>query len=640
MNKLQITLILIIICFANTANSQQWGLYTLYATKNGTQAFLIDTATTPVTYKTWNFTSSKKSVYSTYLIPGDTLVRSYKPTANTSWNTGPCHGGIQKIAWDGMVTWDYTYYLANSYCLHHDICPMPNGNVLMICYEVKTAAQAIQAGCSSSSVIYSEKIIEVKPTGATTGTIVWEWHLWDHLCQNYSSAKDNYVTSIVNNPQLLNINYSGTGSFPDKYHMNGIDFNQKLNQIVVSMHFMNSVFVIDHSTTTAEAAGHTGGNSGKGGDFLYRWGNPASYGATGTAFFNVVHDAHWVPSDNPNYPNYLCGFNNNTPSNSKIEIWNPPYDGNNYSRTPGSAYGPSTYNYQYNATFAAQNEGNSQQLPNGNMLVNNSFGAVYEVNSAGTILWTKAGTNSTHAYRFTKCYVRGPHAKASASTATICKGVTVTLNSSATSITETNPTYTYLWSTGQNIQNPSVTPDSNTTYKVIITNTDLGCSDSAFVTVTVGSIPIPTITKNGNILTSSSAVSYQWYENDSLLNGETAQSFTPSKNGKYRVEITDVNGCKSKSALFDYYITALANSNISNNIEIFPNPASDEVELKGDFLSNCNYEILLLNSYGQIQKQQKNIKIIDLLSLRNGMYIVLVKIENSETIYKKLVISK
>jgi hypothetical protein len=37
------------------------------------------------------------------------------------------------------------------------------------------------------------------------------------------------------------------------------------------------LWVIDHQTTTAQAASHTGGRYNKGGDLLYRWGNPQTY---------------------------------------------------------------------------------------------------------------------------------------------------------------------------------------------------------------------------------------------------------------------------------------------------------------------------------------------------------------------------
>lgn len=554
---------------------QQWGLYTLYATKNGAQAYLIDTSDSPVTFHTWTFNSSKKTVYSTYLTYGDTIVRSYKPQGNT-WNVGPCHGGIQKVLWDGTVAWDWTYYATNQYCLHHDICPMPNGNILMISYDYKTAAEAVAAGSSSNAVYYSEKVIEVHQTGPTTGVIVWEWKLWDHMCQNTDPTKDHYVTSFIDNPQMMNINYNGTGSLPDRYHMNGIDYNPVLDQIVVSMHFMNSAFVIDHSTTTAEAAGHTGGNSGKGGDFLYRWGNPNSYGATGSTIFNVIHDAHWVPSDNPNYPNYLAGFNNNPPNFSKVDIWNPPYDGYNYSRTSGTAYEPNTFSYEFTSVFKASNEGNSQQLPNGNMLVNNSFGNVYEVNAAGTQLWTKAGTNSTHAYRYTKCYIRGPIVTASASDYYISQGTPVNLNSSANSVTETSPTYTYSWEpstdlSDPNIADPTATPNATVTYTVTVTNTDIGCSSTASVTIEVSS----------------------------GLN-----------------EITD-----------------------NKNVNIFPNPTSGIVTLdwvnKAD-----NYSVLVFDVFGKIILNEKNKNIINISQFSNGIYYMEIVLENQQIINKKLILIK
>ena len=60
----------------------------------------------------------------------------------------------------------------------------------------------------------------------------------------------------------------------DWLHTNGIDYNAEYDLIVLSVPRMNELWVIDHSTTTEEALGSTGGRWGKGGDLLWRWGNP------------------------------------------------------------------------------------------------------------------------------------------------------------------------------------------------------------------------------------------------------------------------------------------------------------------------------------------------------------------------------
>ena len=61
------------------------------------------------------------------------------------------------------------------------------------------------------------------------------------------------------------------------------------------------LWVIDHSTTTAEAAGSSGGRYGHGGELLWRWGNPHNYGAGGEADRRLFyqHDAHWIPGGRP-----------------------------------------------------------------------------------------------------------------------------------------------------------------------------------------------------------------------------------------------------------------------------------------------------------------------------------------------------
>ena len=119
-------------------------------------------------------------------------------------------------------------------------------------------------------------IVEIEPDGPTGGNIVWEWHVWDHLVQDADPTKDNYGV-IADHPELLDINF-GDVEGGTWLHVNAVDYNPELDQIVICARNVSEIYIIDHSTTAEEAAGHTGGNQGHGGDFLYRWGNPLVYG--------------------------------------------------------------------------------------------------------------------------------------------------------------------------------------------------------------------------------------------------------------------------------------------------------------------------------------------------------------------------
>ncbi|MEC4003476.1 aryl-sulfate sulfotransferase [Flavobacterium sp. SUN052] len=396
-------LLLLSICFFSILNySQTVGLqqhdagslddgYVLFAPNTSTTTYLINKCGKQV--KTWP--STYKTGQSCYLLSDGTLLRTGN-TNNATFTAGGTGGIVQKIDWNGNVTWSYTVSDATK-CQHHDVKALPNGNVLIISWELKTNTQAIANGRNPTLVpttLWSEQILEVQPSGTSGGTIVWEWHLWDHLIQDYDASKSNFGV-VSSNPKLLNINYGATATTADWIHMNAIDYNPTLDQIVVSSHNLNEIWIIDHSTTTAQAASHSGGNSGNGGDFIYRWGNPAAYnnGTTTDKKLFGQHNVRWIEPGLP-FENQIMIFNNGlnrTGGNySTVEIINPPVNGNNYTAT--LPYLPTTTSWNYNYgnpnNYYAMNISGAQQLSNGNVLLCNGPSGIFtEVTTNGTQVW-------------------------------------------------------------------------------------------------------------------------------------------------------------------------------------------------------------------------------------------------------------
>jgi hypothetical protein len=312
---------------------------------------------------------------------------------------GGAGGGVQKVEWDGTVVWDYRYN-TNGDLSHHDVSILPNGNVLLIAWETKTRTESIAEGRNPSYVsnggLQPDHIIEVEPTGPTSGTIVWEWHAWDHLIQDYDPGKANYGV-VGDHPELVDINYV-TSTFQDLMHSNSIDYNEEFDQILISVRYYSEVWVIDHSTTTAEAAGHTGGNSGKGGDLLYRWGNPQTYdrGTSSNRKLYEQHDSAWIDEGFPGEGNILI-FNNGVGRHySTVDEITPPVDENGeYAITAGSAYGPTTQTWIYSPqpSFYASHLSGADRLPSGNTLICNgeSSGKLFEVTPEGATVWQYSG---------------------------------------------------------------------------------------------------------------------------------------------------------------------------------------------------------------------------------------------------------
>ena len=367
--------------------------YNLFAPIGSTNTYLIDE--TGATVYTW--TSSYRPGLSVYLLAGGNLLRTGNVGAST-FNTGGAGGIVQEITPDNTVTWEYEY--SDSLVRqHHDIEPLPNGNVLLIAWELKTEAEAIAAGrnpslISDEDTLWPDHLIEVNPT---TDTIVWEWHVWDHLIQDYDNTKPNYGV-VADHPELIDLNFT-LNTKADWNHINAVDYNAEFDQILLSVHNFSEIWIIDHSTTTAQAAGHSGGDSGKGGDLLYRWGNPQSYdaGSADDQQLFVQHDAEWIPSGYPGEGNILV-FNNGQGRSdgnysSVDEIVPPVDDAGVYSLTTGSAYEPTVPTWSYTAAtptdFYATNISGAQRLFNGNTLIcDGPNGDFFEVTSDKETVWS------------------------------------------------------------------------------------------------------------------------------------------------------------------------------------------------------------------------------------------------------------
>jgi hypothetical protein len=312
---------------------------------------------------------------------------------------GGAGGGVQKVDWNGVVEWDYRYN-TNGVLSHHDVIALPNGNVMLIAWETKTRTECIDAGRNPSHVtnqgLMPDHIIEVHQTGSSTGEIVWQWHAWDHLIQDYDSSKANYGV-VADHPELVDINYISS-SQQDLMHTNSIDYNEKFDQIVISVRYYSEIWVIDHSTTTEEAAGHTGGNSGKGGDLLYRWGNPQVYdrGTSADRKLYEQHDTNWIDDGCPGEENILI-FNNGVGRGySSVDEIVPPVDENGeYYLEPGSAYGPTAQTWIYNPSpsFYSSHLSGATRLSSGDTLIcNGENGKIWEVTPLEETVWSWTGT--------------------------------------------------------------------------------------------------------------------------------------------------------------------------------------------------------------------------------------------------------
>ncbi len=377
-----------------------------------------------------------------YLKDNGNVLLASRIDANPTFFGGGLGGRITEYDWNGNQVWEYVLSDAGR-SLHHDLEILPNGNLLAIAWEHLSAAEAIALGRDPRFVDekgwWPDVVLELRPLPKSGAEIVWEWRARDHLVQDFDRTKANWG-SVANQPGRIDVNgdhrdqppmteeerrrvaeelrklrelgYAGGDEEEqheagadaprerrgDFLHINSIHYMPEHDLIALSTPHLHELWILDHSTTTEEARGSKDGRWGKGGELLYRWGNPRTYGcgSKGDRQLFYQHQPDWIPPGFPGAGNILV-FNNgarrsDVEYSSVDEIVLPLDPGKGFLREPGKAFLPASPIWSYTAPnkpdFFSFFISGAQRLANGNTFIcSGKQGRFFEVTPKGEIVW-------------------------------------------------------------------------------------------------------------------------------------------------------------------------------------------------------------------------------------------------------------
>lgn len=161
-----------------------------------------------------------------------------------------------------------------------------------------------------------------------------------------------------------------------------------------------------------------------------------------------------------------------------------------------------------------------------------------------------------------------------------------------------------------------------------------GCDSTITINLTVNTVDV-SVSQNGIILTANATAEfYQWLDcnnGNSIINGETSQSFTATQNGSYAVIVTQ-NGCTDTSACYSVTTVGILENSFNNDIRVFPNPTSGILKIDlGETFSELIVSIIDVN--GKLIKQLtfKNTNFFELnLDVQSGIYLLTINSGNKK----------
>jgi hypothetical protein len=347
--------------------------------------------------------------------------------------------GFHEVDWDGNIVWSYQDTRPN-YTPHHDYVRRYNPKLgemttFYIANRDVSQEECVAMGCDPANDYTGAQIDTIVEVNMD-GEIIWEWRFVDHLVQDRYPDKANYVgegKTIADYPGRLNVNLPGRPVRRDWLHLNAMDYNSALDQVMFDT-VQGEVYIVDHGATfvpglpeqsIALAAGPSG-------DLVWRFGDPARYqqgdppsinedwtgSSSGHKQIGGIHDIQWIKDGLPGAGNILL-FNNaqylheRMPQSYVYEI-NPYLDANgndtgSFVNPPDAGYyvweseDPRNthkmprnvssqivwmYGSRSGQNFFSHIGSGAQRLPNGNTLIcADTEGHIFEVTSDGDLVW-------------------------------------------------------------------------------------------------------------------------------------------------------------------------------------------------------------------------------------------------------------
>ncbi len=206
---------------------------------------------------------------------------------------------------------------------------------------------------------------------------------------------------------------------------------------------------------------------------------------------------------------------------------------------------------------------------------------------------------------------------------------TVSISSVSSNESNLNVTSNGMVITVENIGNETAT------YSVQVTITD--GTETVNTSFDVNSFSVPTnstITvsgNNGEILTAPAGESHQWFLNGNQIDGATAQTYTATETGDYTVSFkTAEGGCDATTEVASVeVITGIDFNDISNSLNIYPNPTSGTLNLSMENNLLGKFSVRVIDASGRevmttsFSKENTTLsRKIDMGTFSSGLYLL------------------